>query len=81
MGKQGDNGLSAQMWMLRMQMSCQLLRATIGMLDHLYQNGDGFGSRRQPYRGGGNTAQSLLTGCNSRVGSQIEVVALKFLAL
>ena len=65
----------------RMQMMGQLFGAALGMLDGLDQNGDGFGRRRQPDRGGDIVAQSLLAGGNGRVSGQIEVVAMMFLAL
>ena len=68
MGKQGDNGLGAEVRMDRTQMMGQLFRAALGMLDGLDQNGDGFGRPRQRDRGGEGVSPSLLAGGNGRVG-------------
>lgn len=64
-----------------MQMSGQLLRATLGVLHRLDQNGDRFGSRRQRDWGQGSVPNGLLPDGNGRVGGEIDVVPLIFFAL
>jgi len=80
-GKQGDNGLGFQVWVGRMQMSGQLLWATLGMLHRLDQHGNRFLRRRQRDWGKGSAPDGFLAGGHGRVGGEIDVETLMFFAL
>ena len=64
-----------------MQMTGQLLRAALGILHRLDQNGNRFLSRRQRDGSKGGASDALLAGGQRRVGGEIDVVTLVFFAL
>ena len=64
-----------------MQISGQLRRAALRVLDGLDQHGDGFLRRGQRDCGQGGTTDGLLTGGQGRVSGEIDVVPLIFFAL
>ena len=70
-GKQGDDGLGPQVGIARAQRGGQLLRAALGVLDGLDQDGDRCLRRRQEDGSHGRIPERLLTLGYGRVGGEI----------
>jgi len=75
-GKQGDDGLGGQVGIARLKRGGQLLRAALGMLDGLDQDGNRFFGRRQGDGSLGRTADGPLALGHGGVGGEIHVAAL-----